>query len=162
MKLHLINKITDTYSAYMASDGWRGNYIWEAIIQFEENWDPGHSDFREMLNQAISDDFQTHHWPDRPRMIKDVLLKFAEIEPRATKQMFLDLFYERVALNSRITFFKQDCDNLFSPILHYVNNPFSRHFHEDYNAVSIYLTLKYPNKYSFFDRSRLDRLPAIC
>jgi 5-methylcytosine-specific restriction protein B len=44
---------------------------------------------------------------------------------------------------------------MLAPILHFLGNSFSRHFHEDYDAISIYLTFKYPNKYIFYNYKAL-------
>lgn len=155
MKLQTIHDLLSVYKSYLQSPEWKGRYKWQAVELFQSNWDMSKADFRSMFDSAISDDFCIQFWLNRPRRTKDVILRFGEIQPEQTKQMFHDLLYDRVSIESRVEHFQMDCSKMLTQVLHHVGNTFSRHFHEDYDAISIYLTLKYPNKYIFFNHEAL-------
>ncbi len=140
------NKLQEILSAYKRDfkENFEGEkYKWEAIKQFQDNWDIDVEDFVQMLKDSLA---KTNnllgsgtYYPKR------MIELYAERDPFKVKKMFADLFDETNNIVRRILNFKKESDELkekYSQINH-------SHFQNE-NAISTYLWLRYPDKYYIY------------
>lgn len=125
---------------------WWGNeeFKWKAIHHFQNNWDIRAEDFHSMFKESLSKTeallVSNHYFPQR------VMTFFAERDPEAVREMFINLFNENIGIYERITTFISK-----SEILRIKYNPgnWNEHY-QNLNSISTYLWLKYPDKYYIY------------
>ena len=85
-------------------------YKWQAVKWFQENWDINASDFGSMFDNATIKTgnllASTQNYP------KGVILSLANDFPSETRQMFVDLYDENIALETRVNSFKTKATEL--------------------------------------------------
>jgi hypothetical protein len=118
-------------------------YKWEAVKFFQDNWDVNAADFAAMLTRSLSKTYNLlasmNNFPAR------MIVKFAETAPEEVRAMFIALFDESKDVVTRITEFKDQS----SILLEKYGNGAGQHYQYE-NAVSIYLWLRYPDKYYIY------------
>lgn len=139
-----LKEILVKYKADFVSKQWiNEKYKWEAIQCFQENWDMNAVDFADMITCSLvkTENLLASKNNFPARMIKH----FAKNEPGEVRSMFIELFDESKDIVNRIITFKEK-----SKILHerYGNDTENHYQHE--NAISIYLWLRYPDKYYIY------------
>ncbi len=118
-------------------------YKWKAIRTFQDNWDVNAADFADMLSRALS---KTENLLEAANYFpKGMIIKFAKAAPEEVRGMFLALYDENTDVIARIIAFK----NSASVLLEKYANDARQHFQAE-NAVSIYLWLRYPDKYYIY------------
>ncbi|MDX1686192.1 MAG: hypothetical protein R3275_13225 [Saprospiraceae bacterium] len=155
MKLARINKILEGYLSAIETGQFPTVRLSLAIDRFKEHWSFEKGDFRSVFERAVDNEIFKVFNPDRTITPKDVMIKMIEKNPVAIRQMFLDLLYERVDLESRVEHFMLECDANFKPLTQEVGNPFRNHFHDHIDQISVYLTLRYPKKYGLMNYESL-------
>lgn len=132
------------YKQNFVSRQW-GNekYKWEAVKWFQDNWDVNASDFSEMLNRALDKTFNllasNNNFP------KSMIVGFAKSAPEEVRSMFIALFDESKDVYERMNVFKMQS----SIFLEKYGNGAAQHYQYE-NAISIYLWLRYPDKYYIY------------
>lgn len=115
-------------------------YKWEAVQCFQDNWDINAKDFAEMLSRSLSKTGNllaaAFDFPAK------MITAFAKAAPEEVRAMYLDLFDESKDAVERINGFKLKS----SILLEKYGNEDAQHF-QDENAISVYLWLRYPDKY---------------
>ena len=118
-------------------------YKWEAVEHFQKNWNIDASDFAEMLEKSLS---KTVNLLDAgfatPRAM---LKKYAKEEPETVREMFKNLFDVKNDLSERIDNFISSSELLRARYISIGKNHF-----QDNGAISVYLWLKYPEKYYIY------------
>ncbi len=117
-------------------------FKYEAVQHFQENWDVNVSDFSGMLKNALSKQINLIY-----NLAHGTILHLARKKPEEIRELFKYLFDENIEVMERIKTFDSETDKLFKTI-----EPTSNGF-QDERTVSIYLTFKYPEKYTFFKDS---------
>ncbi len=143
------------YKRDFVSAQWKNEqYKWEAIKTFQDNWDVNAADFAEMLACALSG---THnllasakYFPAR------MITEFAQAAPEEVRAMFLALYDESADVIERILTFKARSDVLLEK---YRNS--ARQHYQTESAVSIYLWLRYPDKYYIYKYSEVKRVAEV-
>jgi len=115
-------------------------YKWEAVKFFQDNWDVKEEDFADMLSRSLSKTYNLlasmNNFPAR------MIIGFAKTAPEEVRAMFIDLFDESKDVYERINAFKMKS----SILLEKYGNGAAQHYQYE-NAVSVYLWLRYPDKY---------------
>ncbi len=123
-------------------------YKWEAIKAFQDNWDVNAADFADMLSQSLSRTYNllasVNNFPAR------MIIGFAKTAPEEVRAMFIALFDESVDVIERIMTFK----NHSSILLEKYGNGAAQHYQYE-NAISVYLWLRYPDKYYIYKYSEV-------
>lgn len=140
-------KLQDVLSCYkkdFVNKQWQEEkYKWEAIKNFQDNWDIDSADFAEMLKRSLSKTknllVSQNYFP--ARMIE----VYAQIAPNELKEMFVSLYDESEDVVERIVNFRKAADNFCKK---YRDENESHYQFE--NAISIYLWLRYPDKYYIY------------
>lgn len=121
-------------------------YKWEAIDCFQKNWDVQAEDFAEMLERSLAKTGNllgsTHEYP------RAMMLEFAAADPEEVRGMFLELYDESRDLCERVQSFKDRSEVL----LRRLKEPNDRHY-QDEHAITVYLWLRYPDKYYIYKYS---------
>lgn len=127
-------------------------YKWEAIQHFQNHWDINAKNFLDMFMESTEKTYNLlANMNNYPRgMIKS----FAMADPEAVRSMFIKLFDESTALTQRIEQFITSAEELR---VKYDDGTWKQHY-QTTNAVSIYLWLKYPDKYYIYKYSEVRAL----
>ena len=137
----LFQKYLVQYKKDLTTGHWDAeSYKWKAVKQFQENWDIGSQDFKDMLERSLeaSSNLLTsyNHYP------KNMLLEFATEVPEETRALFVSLFDESRDYLDRIEAF-----NLGSEVLRKTYRPTAKNHYQNENVITTYLWLRYPDKY---------------
>lgn len=124
---------------------WKGEkYKWEAVKHFQSHWDLEAVDFADMLSKALAKTFNLlasgFFYP------KAMLVEFAQADPEATRSAMRNLFDESKPVSDRVEAFIAFADN--RKVNHNANG-WKNHY-QDLHAISVYLWLRYPEKYSIY------------
>lgn len=122
-------------------------YKWEAIKHFQDHWDVKAPDFTSMFMEATekAKNLLTS-WLYYPRnMIRD----FSNADSETVRGMFISLFNESIDISKRIEMFRADSEAIRNK---YNDGSWKQHF-QDLRAITVYLWLKYPDKYYIYKYS---------
>lgn len=118
-------------------------YKWEAVQNFQENWDIDAKDFPRMLEQSLAKTGNLlGSLNNYPRVM---IQRFAQAAPENVRSMFSDLFDESMDLVERIEHFKAESKEF----LEKENVEGRQHFQTE-NVISTYLWLRFPDKYYIY------------
>lgn len=137
-------QIVSSYKKQFLSRWENEKFKWEAIKHFQDNWDINALNFGEMFKKAT--DKTNNLLSAKKFQPKDMILKFAQADDNAVRDMFICLFDESLDLSERIEFFINAADNLYEK---YNDGTWKNHFQNTY-TVSVYLWLMYPHKYYIY------------
>ena len=130
-------------------------YKWEAVKHFQDNWDIEAENFAEMLSAALSKTFNllnsVNHFPGR------MITIFAQEESETTRAMFRHLFDESIGLEERIKEFKKQSDECLIKWQQKNGKKDRSHF-QDENSISVYLWLRFPDKYYIYKYSEIKKV----
>lgn len=144
-----LKEVLIQYKQHFVSQMWRQEkYKWEAVKWFQDHWDSDAADFAEMLNRALDKtcnllDSENNH-------AKRMIVGFARMDPKGVRSMFRALFDEENNVWERMEIFKQQASSL----LERFGNGEGQHYQYE-NAISIYLWLRYPDKYYIYTASEV-------
>ena len=118
-------------------------YKWEAVKHFQDNWDINAPDFAEMLTRSLE---KTYNLLSSMNFFPAGMIEgFAKTAPEEVRAMFIALFDETKDVVQRILTFKDQSSSL----LEKYGNGAAQHYQYE-NAVSVYLWLRYPDKYYIY------------
>ena len=120
-------------------------YKWEAIKHFQDYWNIDAADFADMFSlateRAVSLLDSMNNFP------RGMLIEYAKQNPDAVRKMFVHLYNETIDMTERVLQFQKDaqalCEQYSASLQHY----------QRLTAISVYLWLRYPDKYSIFKYS---------
>lgn len=117
-------------------------FKWEALKNFKEKWDINAENFGQMFYAATENTYgllaSMNNFP------RKMIYEYSIQDQEAVRGMFINLFDESKDVVDRIIKFQADADELcnrFSPGMQHYQRPM---------AITVYLWLKYPDKYSVF------------
>lgn len=140
----LVNQYKQEFLKY-----WDGEkYKWQAVKWFQDNWNINAPDFGSMFDNATSK--TDNLLASNQNYPKGVILEFAKEFPSETKQLFIDLYDEKVDLKIRVNNFKSKTTELVNKHndLH-PDNTWNNSYQQE-NAITTYLWLRYPDKYYIY------------
>ena len=117
-------------------------YKWEAVKQFQDNWNIEHPNFAEMLRESLS--LTENLLSSNQYYPRKMLLLNAEKSSDKVRELFRNLFNEELDLLERIEEFKSGTKQLNKRNFPDTN---SYQFHR---AIMLYLAFKYPEKYFLY------------
>lgn len=139
-----IEAYLEDYKMYIKTADYDELYKWRAVKTFQDNWDINASDFKEMFNRSLEGN--TNLWIARNFYPKGVINDYIDMDKEKVRKMFEILFDENINLSERIKYFVNECDKF----LLIINKPnFKQHF-QNAMVISLYLMLKYPDKYFLY------------
>lgn len=122
-------------------------YKWQAVKQFQDNWNVNADDFYAMFEKATKK--SNNLLDSRNFLPRGMILEFSKENPEKTRQMFELLFDENKSLSGRIEKFKNIADELQKNHNQNSSSKWKSHFQTD-NAISTYLWLKFPQTYYIY------------
>lgn len=148
-----VKKIEAFFRAYeeflKGPDATKRLYVWESQRIFQEQWNLEASDLAAMYDACLQNSQTRRLWNRQGYAPKEMMHRFAQLQPDYFRQMFRELFDESKSEDGRIGRFVFYCDQLFQSFLD--TNPKSKiqgHDHDDgYEIISLYLSFKYPANY---------------
>ena len=144
MNYEKLRIIEEAYLGYLP-DYWSGeSYKWKAIKQFQKHWDIEAADFAAMLERALSKTYNL--LASGYYYAKAMLLGFAAEDPDGLREAFHVLYDENRDLGERVEHFIAYADDRKQ---NHNETGWKNHF-QDLHAVSVYLWLRYPDKYYIY------------
>ena len=151
-------KLQDVLAAYKRDFDafqWKNEkYKWEAVKCFKDHWDINAPDFADMLTRSLAKTFNLltsfNNYP--AGMIKG----FAQSAPEEVRAMFSALFDESRDVCARIEAFKAQAGVMRDK---YASG--GKQHYQSENAISIYLWLRYPDKYYIFKLGEVKKAAAV-
>lgn len=155
MNYEEIASAIEGYKEYLPEHFKDEKYKWEAVKHFQDNWDIEAEDFAKMLSEALSKTFNllnsANHFPGK------MIINFAQEEPETTRAMFRQLFDESIGLEERIKEFKKQSDECLIKWQKKNGKKDKSHF-QDENSISVYLWLRFPDKYYIYKYSEIKKV----
>lgn len=124
-------------------------YKWEALKNFQDNWDIDALDFRDMYDKSVQSNIENNLWASQYFFPKKVMLTFIDFDEQKVRSMFRQLFDEDLEIMMRIDQFVSHCDELLAQVAKEYPN-YKKHFHDGYRVISVYLCFRYPMNYSIY------------
>lgn len=143
MELAKLAEVIKNYKNKFDSRWSEEKYKWQNIKQFQDNWNIDAENFVEMLEKAIPD---TNLLKARYFFPRGMLIAFANNDPEKVRSMFQNLYNEQLDLKERISDFIKKSEEIK---VKYGEGNWGNSYQNE-NVVSIYLWLKYPDKYFIY------------
>lgn len=129
-------------------------YKWEAVKQFQDNWNIDAENFGEMFKIATSKHLNLlasmNYFP------VGMILNFAEYDQEHTRKMFRALYDETRNLAERINHFIDESETIRK-----THDSEWRNHYQDLRAISAYLLFRYPEKYYIYKYTELKKTVDI-
>lgn len=117
-------------------------YKWEAVKWFQDNWDIDAPNFSEMFAKATD---KTYNLLNSGMFFpRAAITNWSKKDPELFRKMFKDLYDESKDLFFRIKNFTESAARFHSEIKDGANH------YQNTNAISVYLWLRYPDKYYIY------------
>jgi hypothetical protein len=149
MVLDVIRKEAEHYKRFLLTANYDEMYKWEALKNFQDNWNIDANDLREMYDSSFKTKTTGNLWANPHWFPKAVMLRFIEYDKDSTRQMFSDLYNEDEGIDKRIERFVFHCDRLREEIYAF-DKSMKNHFHDGQRIVSLYLAFRFPEKYAIY------------
>lgn len=149
-----INIKINTYIEFLTEKGEPNEaYKYLTIETFQKNWNIEATDFFQMFKASY-------------KKIANLLYQNAygyintcsQYFPEETRKMFADLYDENTEISTRIKDYQKAAENLL-PKIHQKLNRTNIKTQQDERTIAVYLTLKYPDKYTFY---KADYYKELC
>ena len=139
-----LNLYKKTFQEHRLGEG-NEIYKWKAVKHFQDNWNIDKPDFSDMLTQSLS---KTGNLLESKRFYpRRIIEDLTRDEPEEMRNLFRMLFDEKKDVKERVKQFASDSTALS-------NKHFSqKSSYQNPNAISIYLWLRYPEKYYIYKYS---------
>jgi hypothetical protein len=129
-------------------------YKWRAVKCFQDNWNITADNFPEMLEASFA---LTKNLLDSGLYYpKRMLLKNAEANPEYVRKLLMTLYDEEQDLITRITNFKNGMREHSRRTFPTLKNDY-----QDLRAISVYLCLRYPDRYYFYKYELLKKIVLL-
>lgn len=120
-------------------------FKWEAVKWFQDNWNINAENFSEMFAKATEKTAgllaSMNNFP------RKMMIQYAEDDAEAVRAMFIRLYDESKDVTDRVLQFQSDAQDLCERL-----SPGYQHYQRPM-AITVYLWLKYPDKYDVFKYS---------
>jgi len=147
MVLDIIKREIANYKRLITSADYDELYKWEALQNFQDNWDIEADDFKNMYDLSFRSKVSDNLWANPHWFPKAVMLEFIEFDKERVRQMFRDLYNEDEDIDKRIERFVFHCDKIRGEVFA-SNKSMKNHFHDGQRIVSLYLAFRYTEKYA--------------
>lgn len=128
-------------------------YKWEAVKCFQDNWNIETPDFAKMLSRSLA---KTSNLLAGRIFSRDRIVAYSAIDADRVRTMFADLFDETKDVYERIPRFKSEAAAFRKEYLSELKEQKRDNgYYQDEKAISIYLWLRFPDKYYSFKLTEL-------
>ena len=144
MNYEEIASAIEGYKEYLPEHFKDEKYKWEAVKHFQDNWDIDAEDFGAMFKKATQK--AGNLLASVSSFPRGMILEFAKADNEATRQMFRNLYDESIDLAQRIDNFVKASEDMRAKH----NDGTWKNHYQNTNAISVYLWLRYPDKYYIY------------
>jgi len=162
MKLESLNRLRDLYKEHLKQPLYPVDLLqWEVLKNFYDHWDPESENFVEMFSQSLQSNISRRLWKNERYLPKEMMVRFIKMDADYVRFAFRDLYNEKYDVENRVDRFIFHCDELLR--IYKKKNPLSieNNHYQDYSIISLYLALKYPEKYARYSYSALKRFLEV-
>ena len=149
-----LRKIEDAYLKYLPDYWNEENYKWKAVKRFNDVWDIDAADFPGMLKKALEKTYNL--LTSGYYFANGMLLQFAQEDPEGLRELFRFLYDESKDLAERVDRFHAYADDRK---LNHNDSGWKNHYQNNH-AISVYLWLRYPNKYYIYKYEEIGSVAA--
>jgi hypothetical protein len=143
MNIELVKSYIELYKRNFESVHNQEIYKWNAIKQFQDNFDLNAKDFYSNVELSLS---KSDNLLDSNLYFpKRMLLENIEESPEQIREMFQLLYDEDFDVLERVENFRNDFAKLSNKVF-----PEKKNHYQDHRAIIVYLTLRYPERYFFY------------
>jgi uncharacterized protein DUF3883 len=142
MSLQNIREIIQNYIADFDRINREEIYKWQAVDHFQRNWNIDSPNFGETLEAAL--DKTGNLLASKGYLPRTMITQLGYSRPEQVRGLFRKLFDEDANVLQRVEAFRQAIRLLNQEVFPGKND------YQDMRAVSVYLALRYPNKYFFY------------
>lgn len=139
-----VEKLVPYYLEEVKKPDYNEKYKWDAVNHFQKSFDLEADHFAGLLKEALKGTINLltsmQYYPFR------MIQRFAQEYPEDTRAAFRNLYDESIELGSRIEAFK----GFAKQKLEQVEPGKNLSHYQDDRAISVYLTMKYPEKYFIY------------
>lgn len=135
------------------------HYKWDAIKSFAKTFDIEAEDLASNLKESMSPTFNLLAGPYYYPL--SMLRQMALYSPEDVRNMIFELYDENVSLSNRCTKFLQDFESLLEENRKVGNFKDNDRSMQSVRAISVYLSLKYPNIHYLYKQSMYSDFKSI-
>lgn len=142
---NITTQLIENYIQILKENGEPGEaYKYLAFNTFRQNWKLEHENFFEMLQASFSKVGNLLYQNSR-----DFIEKASQLFPEDTKEMFRKLYDESLEVSQRIKTFQEEAEQLLPKVRQALNRD-NINAQQDERTISLYLALRYPEKYILY------------
>ena len=151
MNAALLNDMLSDYKRDFLLFEWANErYKWEVVKWFQDHWDVNARNFAEMLQISLK---ATGNLLDSASNYpRGMIVDMAKAFPEEVREMFLRLYDETQEVYDRYRTFKESASALIGKL----GKPGDKHYQTEH-AISVYLWLRYPDRYSIYKFQEIKR-----
>ena len=152
MLVERINHFRDLFKAHLHS-GKIDPYKWRSLRVFADNWNMEAQRFGAMYAASFHSTLANDLWEGHDYYPRRAMLQMIERDPDLVRQMFKELFDERLEIEGRIDRFLYHCEAIREDMLR-SDDSYQKHYHENYRMISVYLAFRFPQQYCIYDYAK--------
>jgi len=151
MNADIIRRYLPAYRKRLSDGNEEEKYKWDALRNFQTNWDIEAPDFKAMFSRSLQAE-SSNLWQSLNYLPKKMIESYCDIDPEAVREAFRSLYDEEQPVGERIEGFIAFCQDM----LHRRNegqpaeNRLNQHYHRDVRAISLYLFFRYPERHYLY------------
>lgn len=154
MNLKKLQHYTAAYRKFLRRNrDYDGAFVWESQAHWQKTFDLDAANFSKNYAASLQNSYSKRLWKGDNYLPKEIMQKFAEMQPDFVRHIFKDLMKEEKEIDGRVNRFVFHCDELLKEYKE--KNPRSNennHFHDDnFHIVSLYLAFQYPAQYAIYE-----------
>lgn len=153
----IVKAYLEHYKLLLKHPAYNEAYKWEAIANFQKNWDIDAPDFGAMFAASFQPE-SSNLWAGQNFLPRVMILRFVQMDQERVRQMFRTLFDENQELGVRVRFF-QDESMAFIALL---NDPKVKNSYQQLRSVALYLAFCYPEKYYLYKLNMINGFLDKC
>lgn len=135
------------FEQHWDSSNWAEVYKWRAVKWFQNNWDINAPDFSVMLDKALSK--TGNLLQSQSSFPRAMIVNMAKADAEFVRSMFMNLYDESDDLIERVNAFVTKSEEMR---IKYNDGTWNSHY-QTTNPISVYLWLRYPDKYYIYKYS---------
>lgn len=148
MNTEKLDRLVSAYKAHFNENIANELYKWQAVKCFQENWNIDAEDFASMLFKSLMEKKKFNLLDSGNNFSRGMINALAQFNPEEVRAAFRILFSEEEALTDRINGFSSKIKEIHEK--YQEQDPKAKNHYQSYNAISVYLWLRYPDKYYVF------------
>lgn len=164
MNLKKINELIGEFKVVLKEKSSADDLLlYQLTENWQKSWDIDVLDLYQVYNNSLENWHTRRLWVGENYEPKKMMLEFLSTDREFVREMFRDLFNNEKEVMGRMDRFVFHCDSLLESYKEKNRSSIqNRHYHDDgYKILSLYLSLEYPENFSFFYRDGFEKFLSI-